>query len=144
MRYALPDVGIRVYISFMYRLQTSLKRTFAYIFLALVDQLIEEKPSHNSHLGCDVIYFHSSQPPFWVVRSLESCLHNHAALSRVYTTSLGQTKVNVAGLHHYTVFSRLAHFGLEFCNWCCVFLCVVTLSAGWPLISHCEHTLPWK
>jgi hypothetical protein len=24
---------------------------------------------------------------------------------------------------------------------CCI-LCVVTLSAGWPLIAHCRHTLP--
>jgi hypothetical protein len=37
-------------------------------------------------------------------------------ISRVYTTSLGQAKVNVARLHHYTIFLRLAHFGLEFCN----------------------------
>ena len=30
--------------------------------------------------------------------------------SRVYTTSLA--KVNVERLHHYTIFLRLAHFGL--------------------------------
>jgi hypothetical protein len=31
-------------------------------------------------------------------------------------TSLGLAKVNVVRLHHYTIFLRLAHFGLEFCN----------------------------
>jgi hypothetical protein len=59
-------------------------------------------------------------------------------ISRVYTTSLDlalawPAKVTVARLNHYTIFLRLAHFGLEFCNLFCVFLCVVTLSA---IVSH--------
>ena len=42
--------------------------------------------------------------------SVKSCLHY------MPWPSLGQAKVNVARLHHYIIFLRLAHFGLEFCN----------------------------
>jgi hypothetical protein len=48
----------------------------------------------------------------------------------------------VACLHHYTGIWRLAHFGQNFViNFvkCYVFLCVVTLSAGWPLVSLRVH-----
>ena len=59
------------------------------------------------------------------VSSIKSCLHYKP------WPSLGQAKVNVARSHH---------FGLEFCNSFCVFLCVVTLSAGCPLISPAVDT----
>ena len=72
-------------------------------------------------------------PPVYI----KSCLHYKP------WPGLGQTKVNVEHLHHYTgFFLDWLTLALNFVIKFCVFLCVVTLSAGWPLISHFGHTLP--